>query len=187
MKKITKGIIATAAGIVILGGGAGSLAYWSQSVQTGDLLMSTGYLEFSDAESLNKYYLNEVEVTYAELQAHRFVPGDEIRHNQWLRVDTSMPSVLRVPALDTNGTTPELLDEIDINLGWNLINMSLVPTTIDGTYNVVLPGGPGTIDLSLTITWPAESTADGLQLMNLDLPSMDFVLEQVAEPLPAHS
>jgi alternate signal-mediated exported protein len=183
MKKVIKATIATAAGIALLGAGAGSLAYWSVTVPTNELEVSTGYLEFTNSQ--NKYFLNGTEVTYAQLQQHRFVPGDVVGSEQLMRVDASMPTVLKVPNISTTGSSQGLVDELQFAFTWSSVgDMQLRQTTTPRTYNVGLPNGPATLKVELTITWPADSTTAGRQLNTLKLPPINFVLQQVAAPLP---
>ncbi|MEO8093358.1 MAG: alternate-type signal peptide domain-containing protein [Pseudolysinimonas sp.] len=102
MNKLTKGAIAGAAGIILLMGGAGSLAYWNDSATAGPATGTTitaGTLTISavDAGVWKKQFFNavptqvgsDVAVTNAGLAAVRIVPGNKLTYTQTFNLNAT--------------------------------------------------------------------------------------------------
>jgi alternate signal-mediated exported protein len=84
MNKLVKGSIAGAAGIALLLGGAGTLAYWNSSADLAAATINSGTLTIS-AGDLHAFFPNG-----DELDANsRIVPGDRITIEQDVTIDAT--------------------------------------------------------------------------------------------------
>jgi alternate signal-mediated exported protein len=160
-KKMTKGAVAVAAGVVLLLGGAGTYALWEVNrpldgtVQAGDLDLSTGAATWT---------LNGEEVTSPETL--RVVPGDVLTVQQELTVTAVGDSLQAQLSVDEVSplVDPSLAEYFDVDL----------------TYAVEPSDTAQVVDADVSITF-AESTPEreGANAQ-LDLGNLEFTLEQLA-------
>lgn len=92
MNKLVKGSIAGAAGIALLLGGAGTLAYWNDSATlSGAGTVTAGQLDISveEAGEWTAAYAGGAETTLdaAALAAYRIVPGDKLVYTETLTIE----------------------------------------------------------------------------------------------------
>lgn len=147
MKKQTKGAIAAAAAGALLLGGAGSLAYWSDSSTIGGNTITAGELQIADCvaaagtsgwASTNP---TTIAIPTADLAAYRIVPTEVLEYNcttSITAIGDRLNAVIEAdPASITAGTTAatgatagELLANIDVE----------TTVTVDG--NVVTAASP---------------------------------------------
>lgn len=154
MKKSMKGTIAIAAGIALLLGGGGSLAYWQGSAQTSTATIQTGELNValtSGATWQVKRGSTTTDIT-STLASFKMVPGDTI--------------VYTVPfQTKANGTNLTA----DATIAWGgfaAVPAHLTPA-VAGTYKGATISGTsfdvasGTVNgqLVFTLTWPFGSNA----------------------------
>ncbi|MHA6667618.1 alternate-type signal peptide domain-containing protein [Homoserinimonas sp. A447] len=91
MNKLVKGSIAGAAGIALLLGGAGTLAYWNDSATLASAgTVTAGQLDISveEAGEWTAAYAGGAETTLnaAALAAYRIVPGDKLVYTETLTI-----------------------------------------------------------------------------------------------------
>ncbi len=83
MNKTTKGTIAIAAGITLLLGGAGSLAYWQETANVAAASVSTGQLHVTVGTGTTWEVKKSGASTYtaiANISTFKMVPGDSVRY-----------------------------------------------------------------------------------------------------------
>lgn len=90
MNKFVKGSIAAAAGIVLLLGGVGSLAYWNDSADLDGVAVNAGQLELTAAGG--SWGTDKIDV---------WVPGDEATYETTLSLKTSGDNIAGRITLDT--------------------------------------------------------------------------------------
>jgi alternate signal-mediated exported protein len=173
-KKMTKGAVAVAAGVVLLLGGAGTYALWEVNrpldgtVQAGDLDLSTGAATWT---------LNGEEVTSPETL--RVVPGDVLTVQQELTVTAVGDSLQAQLSVDEVSplVDPSLAEYFDVDL---TVDAPWATDNADGTYAVEPSDTAQVVDADVSITF-AESTPEreGANAQ-LDLGNLEFTLEQLA-------
>ncbi|MCC2027985.1 alternate-type signal peptide domain-containing protein [Microbacterium sp. YMB-B2] len=162
MKKATKGTLAIAAGITLLMGGAGSLAYWQDSAAISGATVTTGELDVAiiDGCEWTVAHKGAGAVAISDIENFRMVPGDTVKCS----VDFT-----------TTATGDNLA--ADAAIGWGALgilptNMTSTTTgTYDGasitgsTFAVAKGSKSGTLDFSLV--WPfGTAGSEGVGTMN---------------------
>jgi alternate signal-mediated exported protein len=172
MNKLAKGAIAGAAGIILLMGGAGSLAYWSDSATAGaqGQTITAGQLKFG-TPTAGAWYLNNstTALTSTQLSQLKIVPGDKLEFKQdvpfnaqgtnlkfqattaagtWAAADSSSNSTDLATAIMTTAQTTATVS------GTGFTNSS-------GTYTITTNTGQvqaGTVSISVSFTFPSTTT-----------------------------
>lgn len=132
MKKHTKGALAAGTAAVLLLGGAGSLAYWSDSAAVGGSDIATGHLSLSDASSTGWVHADG---ELAGQDVTSIVPGDSISQEFTFTINASGDN------LAAELTTPE---SVEAEIGGDA-----TPTTLElpvsATYTIDGSPAPATI------------------------------------------
>jgi alternate signal-mediated exported protein len=166
MNKLTKAAIAGAAGIALLLGGAGSLAYWNAADTVNAGSISTGTLELSATDG-----------TWNTAPA-LWVPGDSYTYSATVSVTASGDNIKGTLSIDTSGITDddELLDDIALSLNVTGSLPGGVTANGDGTYDIV---GAGTYSLDVTVTAAFDpDSGNDTQGKSLDLSALGFKVVQ---------
>ncbi|MFE7846198.1 alternate-type signal peptide domain-containing protein [Microbacterium sp. NPDC057407] len=154
MKKSMKGTIAIAAGIALLLGGGGSLAYWQGSASTTSATIQTGELSValtSGAKWEVKRGSTTTDIT-STLSSYKMVPGDQI--------------IYTVP-FQTKANGTNLTASGAINWGGFSAVPAHLTSSVAGTYNAgaiagtsfTVASGTANGQLVFTLTWPFGSNA----------------------------
>ncbi|GAA3662342.1 alternate-type signal peptide domain-containing protein [Microbacterium marinilacus] len=170
MNKFVKGSIAAAAGLVLLLGGAGSLAYWNAdagidggSIEAGTLtLEETAAGAWSPALSL-------------------WVPGDSSAYSTTLKLVATGDNIEGTVALDTASytITPDTVaDAFDITVAPGTLPSGI--TFDQATQTFGFDGaGTYTIPVTVTVDFPYGTTADNSsQGATVDFADLSFVATQ---------
>ncbi|NDO89930.1 alternate-type signal peptide domain-containing protein [Cellulosimicrobium composti] len=178
MERLTKGALAIGAGALLLLGGAGTYALWSDSqavAEAGDI--TSGDLDLAMGTPV--WTLNGTPV--ADVTAVRIVPGDVLALTQPVTVTAigdTLQSTLSVAGTDALTGDAALLDALDVTFeldgppSWATDNG-------DGTFEVA----PSTaayapVDADVTLTFD-EATPDQVATNAVvNLSSLTFTLEQ---------
>jgi alternate signal-mediated exported protein len=179
MNKLVKGAIATAAGAVLLMGGAGTFAFWNSSVNLGNQTIVAGQLNVSDPTptdgtwSVQKTAGGTV-IPIASIANFKTSPGDILTYTKNVKVTATgddMTATLSLAPGSIVGTSG-VAGSPDANLAAYLgksasINITTLPTgftngTVAGTYTVT-PGSAGitnqTVPIQVVITFPKSATS----------------------------
>ena len=154
MKKSMKGTIAIAAGIALLLGGGGSLAYWQGTASTDSATIQTGELSValtSGATWQVKRGSTTTDIT-SSLASFKMVPGDQV--------------IYTVP-FQTKANGTNLTASGTVNWGGYASVPAHLTSTAAGTYNSAAISGTsftvasGTANghLVFTLTWPFGANA----------------------------
>lgn len=165
MNKLVKGSVAAATGIVLLMGGAGSLALWNDSADISNASIDSGNLTLSTAGG-----------AWDTLPTN-WVPGDEYEYTANVTVTATGDNILATLTLDNSSITgdAELLADTDIVF------------TIGGVLPAGITGGAGSYEvttegvyvLPVTVTVTFDSASGNLtQDQSIDLTDIGFLLEQ---------
>ncbi len=170
MNKLTKSAIAGAAGIALLLGGAGSLAYWNSSATVSTSTISSGKLEVA----INSGAAWNKTIT-------KWVPGDTATYSANITVTAEGDNIKANLAFDTLSLVPptgtnKLLDALDITF---TADTSVSPN-LTGSAGVYQITAAGTYVIPVTVTVLFKTTADNQsQLGTLNLTGMKFTVTQV--------
>ena len=182
MNKLTKGSIAGAAGIVLLLGGAGTFALWSDSASVPGGEINTGTLSFTEGTGA----WNDISADVAgqpiailpgDLPTYLIVPGDTLEYSNDLTIDATGENLLA-------------------NFGYTWTAPGTLPEDVTVVVSVVGPGGPvaaGTpvvvadgevYDVTVTVTYALTAADQNVgQDETINISDIALTLTQV-RPLP---
>lgn len=173
MQKSTKGALAAAAAGVLLLGGAGSLAYWSDSDTVDGSDFNSGSLSLTSADACNVWNLDTGEPGGQPFApaSDKLVPGDVVTKVCTFTVD-AVGTHLRASVTAVPGTnTGDLLDDLTV---------AATGLTIDGDPVTELTedndGDTLTVTVSVTFKGTSDNTSQNLGAV---LDDIDIVTQQV--------
>ncbi|WP_168200439.1 alternate-type signal peptide domain-containing protein [Protaetiibacter larvae] len=147
MNKLTKAGIATAAGIALLMGGAGTLAYWNESATVAAGTVQTGHLELTAGSA-----------GWADSISH-IVPGDTATYTAAYTLSALGDNI----DVDLSATLPAA-SGIDLSVSYSY--------TIDGTAHasgdvVSLDEGDYAVVVTVVVAFASSSTTHEDETVNL--------------------
>ena len=175
MNKFAKGSLAAGAGIVLLLGGAGTLAYWSSDIEltggkinAGTLQLTADTTEFAQAGPV-ALVPGDVRTFTAELTL--LAEGDNIEGTVALNEQT-------VTFLNADGVAdPSLAPKFDIDV--DLTEVAAEGISANGETLVFTQAGTYTIDAEVTVSLPYGTAVDNTtQGATVDLENVSFVATQ---------
>jgi alternate signal-mediated exported protein len=209
MNKLVKGSIAGAAGIILLMGGAGSLAYWNDSAVAGpgagsnSITAGTLTVTAVNSGSWTKGFYNAAgtvvtaPAAVASLAAVRVVPGNRLVYTQQFNVVGTGDDLYFTIGSSAGAVSAASVAAVDVALAAQ-INASgttafaisaisggtVVPATTPGTYKVSSNAGtPSTITVTWTVDFPfGLSAVNTAKLGAVSLSQGAITLTQVAAP-----
>ena len=165
MKKSTKGAVAAACAAVLLLGGAGSLAYWTDDGTASGGTITTGNMALSDGTC-------EAGWTYPDGSAvTTIVPGDSITKSCSVEVTGSgdhLTASVSAPGEVTYTTTMQLTATADYELGGESVGDGDSfaidgPTTLVAEVEVIFPYGDATT-INANDTQDVTATLDAITI-----------------------
>ncbi|MCH1867563.1 alternate-type signal peptide domain-containing protein [Nocardioides sp. CFH 31398] len=168
MKKSTKSVLAAGAAVVVLTGGAGSLAYWNATADIGGGEIDSGDLDLTpDGDGV--WQLNGTDVPDPE--AVVLVPGDVLTYAgayTVVAVGDNIEATLTAEGAGGAGTLAPYLD------------VDLTATTAGAAVTTIDESNDGdTLDVDLTVDFPFGGAADNAsKTRTLDLTGVSVVLTQ---------
>ena len=187
MNKLTKGAIATAAGVILLMGGAGTLASWNSSATSGaSQAITAGSLSVTAAGAGTW----KSGATTINPSTFKIVPGDSLVYTQTFNVAATGDNLLFTVA-STPGTFGTTAAGADTNLAAQLNKSatfvvngnSIAASTTAGTYKVASGSTASTIVVTMTISFPYGSAVDNsAQLGSVTLGTGAVTLTQTQTP-----
>src|SRR5690554_6921931 len=168
MNKLVKGSIAGAAGIALLLGGAGTLAYWNDSATlSGAGTVTAGVLDISVDEAgawTAEYESATANLTSAQMANYRIVPGDKLVYTESFTVTA------------TGNNLSFKLDETVTDAVTSSINGANVTSTFDVTLGAAtitdftdLSVGTYIVDATITVDFPFDAPNVTSQVGNAPL------------------
>ncbi|QIK63344.1 alternate-type signal peptide domain-containing protein [Leucobacter viscericola] len=180
MKKLTKSLIAAAAGTALLLGGGGTLAAWNSgafaSVTT---TISAGDLSLT-APSAGTW--TDQTGTTVTLDTFRVAPGDTLTYETTMDLTARGDNLQGTLALDPASISPANPAKAeDVALAARLTKSASV--TVDGRTSAAFTAKPGsqTIRVTTTVTWPggnAPATDNTSMRGSVTLNNMKFTVTQ---------
>jgi alternate signal-mediated exported protein len=166
MNKLVKGSVAAAAGIALLMGGAGSLAYWNDSATLTAGTVSSGTLDVSTSAA------GSWSPSIAKI-----VPGDTVTYTQQLTLDATGDNL--------KATVTSNIASITNNITGSTATSSFVVKTAPGgvvvnpVAGVYTLNGAYTVDVTVTVAF-ASSTANLVgQNASVNLSTLAITVTQV--------
>lgn len=181
MNKFAKGSLAAGAGLVLLLGGAGTLAYWNDSAELAGGTINAGTLTLeADNDSLQ---------ASIDQQPQVWVPGDQHTFSTELTLVTEGDNIQGKIVLDTaklgiDGTGADQLT-VDMALGDVTKTVAASELSFDADTDVITFDGPGTytIPVELTVALPfQEDEQNASKNLTIDLEDLTFTATQTAAP-----
>ena len=165
MNKLTKGAIATAAGIILLMGGAGTLASWNSSATAGaSQTITAGQLSVVSAGT--GAWKNSLGTTITP-SSYKVVPGDTLTYTQTFSVTASGDNLYFTVAASsgalsnaTGAANAALLAQLTSAASYSVTGNGIVPSTSPNTYKVGAGTTASTIVVSMTVAFPYGTTVD---------------------------
>lgn len=176
MNKLTKSAIAGAAGIALLLGGAGSLAYWNDSASLSGGTITAGELTIAASGTPSWSDVNGP-ITLGSFHA---VPGDVLTYTATFNVTAVGDNLSATVALTGDSIAAASSAGADVKLA-SLLKKSAVIKVGGVTTSTVSPAaGTQTVTVSVSITWPNGTPANDNVAMNgaVDLSAMTITLTQ---------
>ncbi|QXQ09936.1 alternate-type signal peptide domain-containing protein [Paeniglutamicibacter sp. Y32M11] len=181
MKKVTKATIAAAAAGVLLVGGAGTVALWSDSMDVDPGAVSTGHLTL-DASAAGTW-TDETEgaaITTFRPGTDHLVPGDTIVYTQNVIIGADGKNLKgELTATGLTGGTAVLPADVSVDVA---VADSAVGLSQDG--EIITFGEADTYTVPVTVTVAFAPSAVGSMDELVDLGSMTLTLNQVAPVQP---
>jgi len=209
MNKLVKGSIAGAAGIILLMGGAGSLAYWNDSATAGpgagsnSITAGTLTVTAVNSGSWTKGFYNAAgtvvtaPAAVASLAAVRVVPGNRLVYTQSFDLVATGDDLYFTIGSTAGAVSAATAGAADVALaaqinasGTTAFSVSsvsggtVVAATTPGTYKVSSNAGtPSTITVTWTVDLPfGASAVDTAQTGAVSLSQGAITVTQVAAP-----
>lgn len=176
MNKFTKGAIATGAGVVLLLGGAGTLAYWNAdaAVDAGSITAGTLTIE-SAAAGQWQDISSDVAGAPKNISTGTFlvVPGDTLRYTETFTVGATgtnlKANITANPgSIDTGDWGSAVTAATDIKIGGSTVSQ------------ITSANNGATVTVTVTLTFPFGTSADNTsQSAVVDLSDLEISLVQV--------
>lgn len=176
MNKLTKAAIAGAAGIALLLGGAGSLAFWNDSAGMGGASITAGTLTISS--NTDGAWTNDGNPV--DLTTFRAVPGDELVFTATFNVTATGDNLSATVGITGDSIVAASASGADTALAGLLTESASF--LVDGVSTTTVVGAAGTqvVTVSVTVTWPDGTSAADNAAKNgaVDLTAMTITLTQ---------
>lgn len=179
MNKFAKGSLAAGAGLVLLLGGAGTLAYWNDSAELAGGTINAGTLTLkADNDALAK--------SIAE-QPEAWVPGDKHTFSTTLTLATEGENIQGTVMLDTeklgiSGTGADQFT-VDMTLGEVAKTVDNSRLDFDSKTDVITFDGPGTytIPVDVTVAFPFQAgEQNSSKDLSINFEELTFTATQTA-------
>ena len=146
MNKTTKGALAAGAAAVLLLGGAGTLAYWTDQGTIGGTTITSGHLTLDTSACAGSTGW-DLEGDAFDTSTDTLVPGDTLTKTCDVVVDVEGTHLTQVDIdATTPGNEPAPWDELTIG--------ATVAGTSTGADNIAVVQGANNIAVVITVTWP---------------------------------
>lgn len=142
MNKFAKGSLAAGAGVVLLLGGAGTLAYWNDSAELTGGTVNAGELTLTPVEGSGKW---APEIT-------TWVPGDESTYSQTLQLVATGDNIQGTIALDEKSVVISEDDDNEFKVDFAPAGDLPVGLTYDEESQVISFDGEGTYEIPVEVT-----------------------------------
>ncbi|MCX7522879.1 alternate-type signal peptide domain-containing protein [Microbacterium sp. STN6] len=173
MNRLTKGIIAGAAGIILLGGGA-TFALWNDSATAGDGTITSGTLSLAPKAGGGWSDISTgTPVAIADLTNYLVVPGDVLQFTKDYTINATgdnLEATLSVVDPVTSSTDPDLKTALQVTSAFTGAASGDTITDADNAK---------TVTATVTVTFPEGSVTNTVaQAQSIDLSGTTVTLQQ---------
>ena len=196
MNKLTKGVIATTAGIVLLMGGAGTFAYWNDSVGITGGNIVAGNLQVTDPAPADGVWTVSKDGTgtpavVPSISAFVASPGDKFVYTKSVRITATGNDLSATLALAPGSIVAASNTAPNNALAAYLTKSAVITATGTGIVQsgaayTVTPGAAGitnqTVTVAVTITFPKDAVAgfeNTTKLGSVNLTGLSVSLNQI--------
>jgi alternate signal-mediated exported protein len=175
MNKLTKGAIATAAGVILLMGGAGTLASWNSSATAGaSQTISAGSLGVTAGTA--GVWKNAAGTTITP-SSYKIVPGDVLTYTQTFNLaatgDNLLFTVSATPGAIAGATSAtadtKLAAQTSSSATYTVSGSNIAASTSANTYKVASNSGTSTVTITMTVQFPYAAADNTSQLGSITL------------------
>jgi alternate signal-mediated exported protein len=168
MNKLTKGAIATAAGVILLMGGAGTLASWNSSAAAGaSQAITAGSLAVTTTGTPGVWKSGTTVITPSTF---KIVPGDSITYTQTYNLNATgdnllftvvaTPGAISAPVSGATAFDTALAGKLTAAATFAVSGANITASSTLGTYKVASNSGSSTVTITETVTFPYGSVGD---------------------------
>lgn len=162
MNKLTKGAIATAAGVILLMGGAGTLASWNSSANAGSSQTITAGALAVTANADGVWKNGSTTITPSSF---RIVPGDSLTYTQTFNLNASGNNLLFTLVATPGAIAGASSSSADVALAtaltgsgtFSVAGANIAASTTPGTYKVTT-AGTTVVTVTMTVAFPYASS-----------------------------
>lgn len=164
MNKLAKSALAVTAGIALLMGGAGTLAFWNDTIDAGTTgSISAGTLSLSNATAGT--WTDQYGATI-DLATFRAVPGDVLTYNTTVDVTAIGDNLTGTIGIGTASISPATAGAADTELAALLTDSATFTVNGSAVNTFTATATPQAVDVTVTISWPSGTpTADNLAML----------------------
>ena len=189
MNKLTKAAIATGAGIALLMGGAGTLAYWNDSASLTGGTITAGKLNIVDPVTAGTWATAAAPSTPINIATYKVVPGESLVYTTTVnvevignalsaRLDLSGGSI--VAANTSTAADVALATALGSSATLAASGTGVTATGTAGQYSI--SSSASAVTVTATITFPKSATAgaeNGTMTGAVNLSGLSVVLRQL--------
>jgi len=174
MNKLVKAAIATGVGAALLMGGAGTFAYWNDSVGVSGANITAGTLTVADTGTAGSWTVQKngtgTAAAVADIAAFRVSPGDKLTYTKTVKVTAIGDNLVATLSLGEGSIAGATSTTANSALAGYLTKTAQISATgtgvtaggVAGTYTFT-PGSAGITDqvvtVSVVINFPKSATA----------------------------
>ena len=172
MNKLVKGSVAAAAGIALLLGGAGSLAYWNSETTFSGTTITSGTLTIANNGAATSTFTTEAGT--ALTGSSKIVPGDVVVVKQLVTVTASGDNLKSALTIDQTALTGTLSTTVTVT-----VKAYAGTTEITALSNLTPVQAASITKVVATITFPSSTGTTVAQASSLDLSNLKVKLTQI--------
>ncbi|MGV8884218.1 MAG: alternate-type signal peptide domain-containing protein [Microbacteriaceae bacterium] len=180
MNKLVKGAIATAAGIALLMGGAGTLAFWSDAENITGGTITAGNLDISTPATAPATDGWKSGTTAINLATYKIIPGSTITYTKTFNVTAVGNGLTATAALGNQSIAGTTTSAADVALANRLTKTAAFTVGGVSTSTVSAAAGTQTVVVTVSITF-TDGTAvvdNPAKLGSVNLSNFDLTLTQ---------
>lgn len=171
MNKTTKGALAAATAAALLVGGAGTLAFWSDSDNVDAGTIAAGELSLAPAAASPTWTDTHDGATISDIASFRVVPGDNLVYEAAFTVNAEGDNLDATLDIDEASVSGALLDESSVDVA--------VTDASGSPIAAITPAQDGeTITATVTFDFPYAAATNVSQQQAADLSGIRLALTQ---------
>ncbi|MFY0408467.1 alternate-type signal peptide domain-containing protein [Solicola sp. PLA-1-18] len=172
MKKSTKGAVAATAAVALLAGGAGSLAYWSDSGTVNGGTITSGKLTLTPSATAGSW--SNGANTISNISTYRVVPGDVLVYTKGFTLAAAGNNLTATVGVDPASVTGALVGTGGATVTTQVLEGATPVTTVTAADDTKA------LTAKVTFTFPTTVSGTTLQTATADLSTLALRVTQTA-------